>query len=486
MKTSDTRQPRMPFPARSLPPVESPTAPPATEPGMAGGPVAVGAPRGAGFFGQFAGDAHDAIEEQTPAGGRLLIYAALAFVSVFIAWACLTHIDEIARGEGKVVPSGSVQVLHSLDGGVVDELMVHEGDTVVRGQPVVRIEAIRADSQRAETVSRQHALDARRSRLQAEAEGRTVVRFEAALQRRAPDAVERETQSFQARQQEYVAQQRVVDGQIAQRAAEIDEYASRRRSAADTLVLLQKEYDASRPLARTGAVSEIDMVRLERELVRTRGEVGSSEAAMVRLEAARTEAADRRRELEQTFRSKARQELSETAGELERLRESVRGLDDRVEKTVLRAPVNGIVKVVHSRSTGGVVQPGGPVLEIVPSDEALFIEARIQPKDIAHLRAGQSATVRISAYDYAVFGGLPATLDSVSPDTVADDKGNAFYLIRVRTKKGDGTHAAVGGSDRPIIAGMTASVDILTGQRTVATYLLKPLMRARQVAFTER
>lgn len=438
--------------------------------------------RGAGQG--FARDAQIALEEQAPRGGTLVIYLALLLIVGFGVWASVTQIDEVARGEGRIVPAGSVHVVHSMDGGVVEKILVKEGERVVQGQPLVHIEAVRADAALGETRSRRGTMTARFERLRAEASGQAAPRFGETGGASDPLAVSREKQIFEARRQELSAQLQVVDGQIEQRRAEAEETSRRRDATIAALALLQREYDVSKPLSRTGAVSEFDMVRLEREIVRTRGEIASAAAALERLAGARSEALARRQELEQAFLSRARQELAEVAAELDRTRENARGLDDRVSKTVLKAPVAGIVKVLHARTPGGVVQPGKEVLEIVPSEDTLLVEARIAPKDIARLRTGMPATVRLSAYDYAVFGGLPATLEHVGPDTLADDKGNPYYLVRVRTRRDSG--AAASAWDRhPILPGMMATVDVMTGQRTVATYLLKPILRARQLAFTE-
>ena len=205
-----------------------------------------------------------------------------------------------------------------------------------------------------------------------------------------------------------------------------------------------------------------------------------------RFAAAIGEARQRRLEIEDSFRAKARGELNDAAAELGRLDESMKALDDHVAKTVLRSPVNGIVKTLYAKSLGSVIQPGKEVVEIVPGDDTLLLEARIHPRDIAHLHLGQSATVRLTAYDYAIHGGLSGKLEHISADTVTDEKGNAFYIVRVRTVRPVAGGDGIGSSARPIIAGMTASVDVLTGKRTVLTYLLKPILRARDRAFTER
>ncbi len=434
----------------------------------------------------FKNDARDAYVEQTPAGGRKIIWLALACVGCLIIWASIAQVEEVTRGDGKVIPSQSIQMVQSFDGGVIAEILTREGAAVQKDQALVRIEAVRADSQKGESVSRKYALRAKLARLQADASGQDRLSIDADSRAIAPLAVQREESLFQARRLELSSSLRVIDGQIAQRREEAREAVARRDSSVATLALLEREVNVTKPLLKTGAVSEIEIIRLERDLARSQGESAMSATQIDRLGAAMGEARQRRLETEESFRAKARAELNETASELARLDESLKALDDRVTKTILRAPVDGIVKTLHAKSIGSVVQSGKEVVEIVPKDDTLLLEAKVNPRDIAYLHLGQHATVRLTAYDYAVHGGLSGTLEHISADTVTDEKGNAFYIVRVRTVRPAADGGGIGSKARPIIAGMTASVDVLTGKRTVLTYLLKPIMRAQAKAFTER
>lgn len=434
----------------------------------------------------FRQEALDAHAEQAPRGGRRIIWLALACVCCLLAWASLAKVDEVARGEGKVIPSQSVQIVQSLDGGAIAEILTREGASVARDEPLLRIETIRPDAQRGESVARIVALRARAERLRAEARGHDKVGWDADIARHAPEIVQRESALFAVRRGEHLAALNAVDRQIVQRSQEMREAVARRDAAGGSLALLVREVDVTRPLVRTGAVSEIEVIRLERDLVRTRGESEMAGAQIGRLRAAIEEARQRRLEAEDGFRARARVELNDVTGELSRLQEGLKALEDRVTKTVLRAPAAGIVKTLHVKSVGSVAQPGKDLVEIVPADGTLLVEARIHPRDIAHLHPGQVATVRLSAYDYAVHGGLTGTLEHISADTIADERGNAFYIVRVRTRRPEGDGSAIGSASRPILPGMTATVDVLTGKRTVLVYLLKPLIRAKDRAFTER
>jgi len=237
----------------------------------------------------------------------------------------------------------------------------------------------------------------------------------------------------------------------------------------------------TRPLAKTGAVSDVELLRLERDVARYRGERDSANSDIPRLESSVAEANRKMQEVDLTFRNNARSELSETNAKLSALSEGSTALEDRVKQTDIRSPVNGTIKQLKVNTVGGVVQPGKDLIEVVPSDDALLLEARVLPKDIAFLRPGQKALVKFTAYDYAIYGGLEATLEHISADSVLDEKGNAFFLVRVRTLS-----TSIGPLKFPIIPGMVAEVDILTGKKSVLAYLLKPILRAKAKAMTER
>jgi adhesin transport system membrane fusion protein len=224
----------------------------------------------------------------------------------------------------------------------------------------------------------------------------------------------------------------------------------------------------------------VDILRLERDLARARGESEQAGAQISRVQAAIGEAERKIQETELTFRNEARRDLSDTLGKLNALNQGAVALEDKVSKAQVRSPVRGRVQRLLANTVGGVVQPGKDIVEIVPLDDALVLEARVAPKDIAFIRPGQDALVKLSAYDFSIYGGLEATVENISPDTTIDERGNAFYLVRVRT------HKASFGDKLPVIPGMTAEVDILTGKKTVLSYLLKPLLKGKAYALRER
>jgi adhesin transport system membrane fusion protein len=256
---------------------------------------------------------------------------------------------------------------------------------------------------------------------------------------------------------------------------------ARREQAAQSFTLTARELELTRPLVKSGAVSDVELLRLERDVARYRGERDSANSDIPRLESAVAESNRKIQEVELTFRNIARSELSETSAKLSALSEGSTALEDRVKQTEIRSPVNGTVKQLRVNTVGGVVQPGKDLIELVPSDDALLLEARVLPRDIAFLRPGQKALVKFTAYDFAVYGGLEATLEQISADSVIDEKGNAFFVVKVRTLA-----TTIGQKNLPIIPGMVAEVDILTGKKSVLAYLMKPILRAKSNAMTER
>jgi len=428
----------------------------------------------------FDANADWAIAEQTPRGARVMVWLSAGAVFVMIVWASLATLDEVTRGEGKVIPSRQVQILQSMDGGIISEILVREGQSVKIGDLMVKVDPTRMVSSLRENRSQYLAVLAKSARLKALAEGSNFVAPEA-VSKEAPEIVEQERRLFESRRAELDASMGVARQQSTQRTQELVSVRARREQAAQSFTLTAKELELTRPLVKTGAVSDVELLRLERDVARYRGERDSASSDIPRIESSIAEANRKIQEVDLTFRNIARSELSETNAKLSALSEGSTALVDRVKQTDIRSPVNGTVKQLRVNTVGGVVQPGKDLIEIVPSDDALLLEARVQPRDIAFLRPGQKALVKFTAYDFSTYGGLEATLEHISADTVVDEKGNAFFLVRVRTASTD-----LGPTKLPIIPGMVAEVDILTGKKTVLHYLMKPILRAKSSALTER
>lgn len=424
-------------------------------------------------------DADRAMLEQNPVKTRILLYAVALVVIALVTWSAYAEIDEVTRGEGKVIPSRQVQVIQSQDGGVVTELAVVEGQTVDPGQLLVRLDSTRSTASFRENRAELQALQIKAARLKAVSE-ETSFEPSDELRDGAPRVVAQELTLYRSSQAELAAAKDIAAKQIRQREQELQETRAYRSQLDRGYNFAVQELNASEPLLASGAVSEIDLLRLRREVSRLRGERQQAYAKIQRINAAISEAKDKLNEVELEFKNNIREELSRTTARINALVESSRGLSDRVAQTAVRSPVRGTVKRLFFNTIGGVVLPGREIVEIVPLDDALLLEAQISPRDIAFLRPGQNALVKFTAYDFIVYGGLDATLEHISADTVLDDKGNPFYIVRVRTLKSSL------GEGKPIIPGMVAEVDILTGKKTILAYLLKPVLRARQYALTER
>jgi adhesin transport system membrane fusion protein len=428
----------------------------------------------------FATDADLAMLRQEPLRARFLLRSiGLVFV-LFVIWAAIAQLDEVTRGEGRVIPSKQLQVLQSIDGGLVSEILVREGDIVEIDQLLIKIDETRFVSSVKENRAQYLGLLARTARLRAIAEGSEFIP-PAEVVAEAPEIAIQEGQLFAARRSELEAALSIARQQLAQRQQELNEASARRAQAAQGYDLTSQELTQTRPLINSGAVSEVELLRLERDVSRYRGERDMATAQITRVQAAINEAKRKIEEVELSFRNEAGRELSESTTKLSGLAEGSVALSDRVKQSSIRSPVKGIVKRLLVNTVGGVVQPGKDMIEIVPLEDALLLEARVLPRDIAFLRPGQPAMVKFSAYDFSIYGGLEGTLEHISADTVTDDKGNAFYLVRVRTNK-----PGFGDANLPIIPGMVAEVDIMTGKKSVLTYLLKPVLRAKSVAMTER
>lgn len=419
------------------------------------------------------------MSRERTARAQRIVRAALIVVVMLIGWAAIAEIDEVTKGDGRVVPSRQLQVVQSLDGGVVSEILVHEGQVVEAGQLMLRIDETRATSGVRESAAQAFALRVKQARLKALAEG---LEFRPPTGRDAEEQhiVDEERNLYGARTSELASMLSINRQQLAQREQELSEAMARRSAAQRGLSLAQQEWNRSKPLLASGAISEVDLLRIERDISRNRGDQEQAQAQVARVQASIGEAQRKTQETELTFRNEARKELSDVLGRLNALNEGAVALADKVDKAQVKSPVRGKVQRLLANTIGGVVQPGKDIVEIVPLDDALVLEAKVQPRDIAFISPNQAATVKFTAYDFSVYGGMDAQVENISPDTQLDERGNAFYVVRVKT------HRSNFGEHLPIMPGMTAEVDILTGKKTVLSYLLKPVLKAKAYALKER
>ncbi|MFQ6572655.1 HlyD family type I secretion periplasmic adaptor subunit [Pseudomonas sp. UM16] len=430
----------------------------------------------------FMPDVAGATLQDSPRLSRITVWLTAALLLTALLWAWLAVLDEVTMGEGKAIPSSKVQVIQNLEGGIVTEIFVREGQMVNKGDTLLRLDDTRFQSNKGESEADRYALTAQVERLSAEAEGRPFQVSEA-VRSKAPQVAEDELSLYQSRQRRLTSEKQTLNEQLRQKTQELAEFRSKAEQYRSALGLLQQELNMSTPLVGTGAISPVEILRLKRSTVEARGSLNATTLAIPRAEAAVAEIKSKIEESEAGFRSEAAKELNEKRTDLSKITASSIAIDDRVSRTTVVSPVHGIIKLLKVNTIGGVVQPGSDLLEIVPLEDNLLIEAKVRPQDVAFLHPGQAAMVKFSAYDYTIYGGLKAKLELISADTVTDDKGNAFYLIQVRTDKNH-----LGGDNKPllIIPGMTATVDIITGHKSVLDYLLKPVLKARTEAMRER
>ncbi|WP_297572526.1 HlyD family type I secretion periplasmic adaptor subunit [uncultured Deefgea sp.] len=430
----------------------------------------------------FIADADNVIMEQSPRGARVLIRTAALAVALLLLWAGCAKIDEVTKGDGRVIPSSELQVIQSLDGGIVKQILVHEGQAVKKGDLLIKIDSTRFASSLNEGRAQYLSLKAKAARLDAIANGKTLIIPED-VEKEAPDLAAQEKLLYQSKMAELDASMGIAKQQLNQRSQELNEVRTKREQATQGYDLTKRELDATRPLLKSGAVSDVEILRLERDVSRYKGDMDGASAQIPRIQSSIAEAGRKSQEVDLMFRNQARTELAETSGKLSSISQGNLGLADRVKQSDIRSPMDGTVKQLFANTVGGVVQPGKDIIEIVPAGESLLLEAKVLPKDIAFLRSAQPALVKFSAYDFSVYGGLDAEVVNISADTVKDEKGNAFYLVRVKTKN---SFLEKDGKRLPIIPGMMAEVDILTGKKTILSYLIKPVLRAKSSALTER
>lgn len=418
-----------------------------------------------------------------PAFSHVVLWGAILFVIAFFVWATFANIGESTVGDGRVIPSGQIQVVQNLEGGIVAEIKVKVGDMVKKNDVLVVIDDTRYISSAKENTAKDSALMAKIARLSAEVQGAGFVVPSPVLKTN-PDLARREMELYQSRQAEFTANTSALRQQIDQRNQEIIEKRGRVKQITASLAILNQTIAMMRPVVKEGAMSQIELLAKEREANDLKGELDSTNVNIPRLEGAVAEARNKLQSYEAKFRADALAELNAARAEQEGTSATGVALKDRVERAVVRSPVNGTIKTVKVTTVGGVVQPGSDMLEIVPAEDSLLVEARVKPKDIAFLRPGQDALVKLTAYDFSIYGGFPAKLEYISADSVLDDKKQeSFYLVRVRTLSSEPKR---GGKPLAIMPGMTATVHIQTGEKTFLQYLLKPIIKTKELAFRER
>ena len=423
-----------------------------------------------------------ALQRRGGIGAVFLSLGTVGLVALLVAWAAWAELDEVTHGQGQVVAAQRAQVIQNLEGGILREILVREGDVVEKNQLLARLDNLGAASQYRDAMNKALENQVALVRLEAEKNGTEPV-FSAELREKAPQIVTDQEEMFQTRRDKSTSETQLLESQYKQRLEDVDEQQGRKVQLEKTLALAEERRDIAKPLVDRKLFSKVDYLDLEQRVVTLGGDIEALSSTMSKAkeaaEEARRKLALRKAEME----AQISEEINKRRTELTSLQEVLSAGGDRVTRTELRSPVRGTVKRVVVNTLGGVVRPGDPVMEVVPLDDTLLVEARIRPADIAFIHADQKAMVKISAYDFSIYGGLEARVEQISADTIEDRKGEYYYLVKLRTQKNAINYR---NEQLPIIPGMVASVDIISGKKSILDYLLKPILKARQNALRER
>lgn len=412
----------------------------------------------------------------------IFLWTIVGLFSWLIIWAAFSEVDERVRGTGQVMPSSDVQVVQSLEGGILQQLLVTEGDVVKKDQVIMKISDVQVSSEGKGIEAQRAELVAKQARLKAEATGQAFV-MPADITKNFPDIAANEEKLYKSRQEELSTALNIIHDEVNEADANLAEVKSSIARLSKSKALLQHQADINNKLVAQKAIPEIESLKTDRELNETSGNLASAYDSERSLEAKLSAARKKEEEKRGAFRSEALGDLNDVESKLSGINANLTSVNDKEKRTELRSPVDGIVQKVHVKTIGGVIQPAQKLIEIVPTADNLMIRARIAPADVAFLRPGQDVKVKITAYDPQIYGSLDGKLERIGANTVEDNQGNAFFEIDVRTYKN-----YLGSEDHPlrISSGMVSETEVIVGKRTILTYLLKPVLRTKDRAFTEK
>lgn len=423
-----------------------------------------------------------AVVQRSPRHIMVVILIMALFVLSAITWMSWAKVDVVIRGTGKVIPASQVQVIQSLEGGIISEILVSEGQLVEIDQPLVKISDIAFASSFEENRLLYFELLARASRLKAQGFAQEFV-ANPEVARISPSLNESEKNLFESRRQQLEETLSILDEQVNQQQSALQEAQSKKRQLDRSLAFMKKEIGIKRPLKDKGIISEVEFLQLQQRESEIEGELESVEISIPRFQSAIEEARFKKQKELLDYRNTAKKELNEVTAEISRIKETQSALEDRVKRTTLRSPVKGIVQRLHLNTIGGVLSPGNKVVEIVPQEDALLIELNIKPADIASVHEDQKARLKFSAYDFAIHGSLEGKVSFVSADTITNEEGISYYIVRVKPNEDFLGHES---RPLPIKVGMTVEADIITAKKSILSYFLKPVYRGLDKALREQ
>ncbi len=422
------------------------------------------------------------IERNDAPGWRRVAYGIMSLLGFFLLWAGFAKLDEVAIATGEVVPQGRVKTIQHLEGGIIDEILVREGDTVREGTPLVQLDLAGTVTNMEELQVRLDGLIIRRARFEAEANDADLV-FPDYLPSSVDNVIQAEREAYDARKRELISTRAVLEGQVTQRSQDVREVEARLNAVRTNLGLAQERLRMSADLLTEKLQSPMEHLQIQSEVESLEGEIATLNEALPRARAALAEAEERVLELGLRFAREAREQLGETEINIARTRELLATAADQQTRTTIRSPINGVVKNMRYSTIGGVVRPGEPILDIVPSEDTLVVEARLNPMDRGFVQEGQTATVKIDTYDFVRYGGIDGEVISVAPDSTIPENAPPYFKVVIKTAQPWLGEEEEGNLISP---GMGATVNIHTGTKSVMDYMIKPVLKLRHEAFRER
>jgi adhesin transport system membrane fusion protein len=423
-----------------------------------------------------------AVLEKTALRSRMFIWIMLLTVSVFLVWADHAMIDEVVKGSGKIVPSSQIKSIQNLEGGIVKEILIKEGDLVHKGQPLLKMQDIYFSSTFEKNRLEYDELYARAVRLRAEAHGVAFMPpgvSDPALQ----ELIEKERSLYESNKKQLKKSIAILKAQVEQRTSELKEAREHYRELEKEMALVQKQIAINEPLVKKRIVPEVDFLKLQRDANNVQQALTTTRHKITTTRAMIDEARNKLEEAELAFANRAKEELNSIEAQMQRIKESQAALRDQVSRTLVRSPVEGIVKRLYITTVGGVVTPGMKMMDILPTGDSLLVEVKVHPRDIAFLYPDQRAVIKVTAYDFAIYGGLTGKVVRISPDSINEADGKTYYQVWIETDK-----TFLGTVENPLklIPGMVVNAEIVTGKKSILDYILKPLLRTKDNAFKER
>jgi len=439
-----------------------------------------------GFVNSLYGHAYDETEPKID----LLFISIIVIIIGLISWSMIAEVDEIARGEGKVIPSNRIQKVQNLDGGLVSEILAKSGEHVLKDQALMKIDTTRFRASLDEAKEERLVLIAKKARLNAQlkynpTKEKPIIKFPKEL-RKLGNYTNIEEKIYDNNIDEYKSSLRILELQFEQKLQERKEIESKIAQLKRSVVLVKKQSKTIEKMTRSGSKSKVDLLNIQKEFNTLEGDLNSAILSLPRSKFAISESENKILEKVKGFKSNTYKELQEVSFELNKIEARLVSETDKLEKTIIRSPVDGIIKQININTIGGVVKSGVDLIEIVPDSDILLVEVKIDPKDIAFISPTQKAIVKITAYDFSIYGGLEAEIIEISADSIQDKEskeGKSYYQVTVKTKK---NYLERNGEKLPIIPGMVASVDIITGKKTIMNYFLKPIIKIKERSLHER